>query len=469
MNINRTSEPTTPTNVHAEENNDNQAEFTNPFCTPALENAKSSSRNIEHPSDTYVLTMKMEILLEPASNKLLVDGEMVMHFPLESNHYHHAHAQTTKTYYKHQDSRIMKAQELKTKTSTQTLIYKIFLQRYQVYQGRLLASFQGLIQKIEACWSRHKIARWQRRSRQTRKRFKDLETKRQSQKTMTSHKDQRSQSMKEQLQRIQRPRPQDLNDKSNLIDLMKECHNELTSGEIVSLKNIESNKEVRPERDRVVADLSQAEKDRLRADIRSELTKDDHESQLYDEFEHFGQHKGENINDYYVRFMTAVKLNKGLKESNHDQLYAYLKKQELHDNENKMLMERLNQHSHDPLALVSNVSSYQYPSSSSTPPQPSYIPPVTYQPQFTDNTQLDTGFSPADELLDNLTKQVALLAQQYKTQFPQTNNQLRTSSNIRNQATVQNGRVVVQNVQGRQNRVQGNNARGAAAAGNGGA
>ncbi|GKA24977.1 hypothetical protein Tco_0711010 [Tanacetum coccineum] len=185
--------------------------------------------------------------------------------------------------------------------------------------------------------------------------------------------------MKEQLQRIQRPRPQDLNDKSNLIDLMKECHNELTSGEIVSLKNIESNKEVRPERDRVVADLSQAEKDRLRADIRSELTKDDRESQLYDEFEHFGQHKGENIHDYY--------------------LYAYLKQHELHVNENKMLMERLNQHSHDPLALVSNVSSYQYPSSSSTPPQPSYIPPVTYQPQFTDNTQLDTGFSPADELL----------------------------------------------------------------------
>ncbi|GJZ02465.1 hypothetical protein Tco_0520426, partial [Tanacetum coccineum] len=38
------------------------------------------------------------------------------------------------------------------------------------------------------------------------------------------------------LQRIQRPRPKDLNDKSNLIDLMKECHNELTSGEIDHLK-----------------------------------------------------------------------------------------------------------------------------------------------------------------------------------------------------------------------------------------
>ncbi|GJX15610.1 retrovirus-related pol polyprotein from transposon TNT 1-94 [Tanacetum coccineum] len=35
-NIHPTSEPTTQTNVHAEENNDNQAEFTNPFCTPAM-------------------------------------------------------------------------------------------------------------------------------------------------------------------------------------------------------------------------------------------------------------------------------------------------------------------------------------------------------------------------------------------------------------------------------------------------
>ncbi|GJY60273.1 retrovirus-related pol polyprotein from transposon TNT 1-94 [Tanacetum coccineum] len=45
------TEPSTPTNVHAEENNDNQAddtehEFTNPFCTPVQEDAESSSRNI---------------------------------------------------------------------------------------------------------------------------------------------------------------------------------------------------------------------------------------------------------------------------------------------------------------------------------------------------------------------------------------------------------------------------------------
>ncbi|GJV79662.1 hypothetical protein Tco_1515532 [Tanacetum coccineum] len=43
---------------------------------------------------------------------------------------------------------------------------------------------------------------------------------------------------------------------------------------------------------------------------------------------------------------------------------------------------------------------------------------------------------------------------------------MRTSSNTWNQATVQNDRVVVQNVQERQNRVQGNNARGVVAVGN---
>ncbi|GKG11023.1 hypothetical protein Tco_0342423, partial [Tanacetum coccineum] len=45
MNIQPTSEPSTPTNAHAEENNVDQAEFTNPFCTPVQEIAESSSRN----------------------------------------------------------------------------------------------------------------------------------------------------------------------------------------------------------------------------------------------------------------------------------------------------------------------------------------------------------------------------------------------------------------------------------------
>ncbi|GJX10843.1 hypothetical protein Tco_0200702 [Tanacetum coccineum] len=38
----------------------------------------------------------------------------------------------------------------------------------------------------------------------------------------------------------------------------------------------------------------------------SELTKEDRESQLYDDFEHFRQHKGETIHDYYVRFAKLI-------------------------------------------------------------------------------------------------------------------------------------------------------------------
>ncbi|GKD91015.1 hypothetical protein Tco_1366522, partial [Tanacetum coccineum] len=45
------------------------------------------------------------------------DGDGDASFQLGSDSLPHAHAQTTKIYYKHQDSRIMKALEFKTKTS----------------------------------------------------------------------------------------------------------------------------------------------------------------------------------------------------------------------------------------------------------------------------------------------------------------------------------------------------------------
>ncbi|GKB53963.1 retrovirus-related pol polyprotein from transposon TNT 1-94, partial [Tanacetum coccineum] len=58
-NIHPTSEPSTPTNAHAEENNDIQAkddqlqerEFTNPFCIPVREVHESSSQNIGNSND----------------------------------------------------------------------------------------------------------------------------------------------------------------------------------------------------------------------------------------------------------------------------------------------------------------------------------------------------------------------------------------------------------------------------------
>ncbi|GJY48429.1 retrovirus-related pol polyprotein from transposon TNT 1-94 [Tanacetum coccineum] len=42
-----TSEPSTPTNVHAEENNDNQVEFTNPFCTPPVQTRRQLATDPE--------------------------------------------------------------------------------------------------------------------------------------------------------------------------------------------------------------------------------------------------------------------------------------------------------------------------------------------------------------------------------------------------------------------------------------
>ncbi|GJT19645.1 hypothetical protein Tco_0878351 [Tanacetum coccineum] len=95
MNIQPPSEPSTPTNAHAEENNDHQAEFTNPFCTPVQEVAESSSRNIgtsnmhtfNQPQDSeyrwtkdYPLTQVRGNLSKPVQTRrqLATDHEMCM-------------------------------------------------------------------------------------------------------------------------------------------------------------------------------------------------------------------------------------------------------------------------------------------------------------------------------------------------------------------------------------------------------
>ncbi|GJT60809.1 retrovirus-related pol polyprotein from transposon TNT 1-94 [Tanacetum coccineum] len=67
------------------------------------------------------------------------------------------------------------------------------------------------------------------------------------------------------------------------------------------------------------------------------------------------------------------------------------------------------------------------------------------------NFQLDSGSSSTENLIESLTNSLSLLTQSYKSNFPQTNNQLRTSSNTRNKATVQDGRIVVQDVRGARN------------------
>ncbi|GJT83740.1 hypothetical protein Tco_1058082 [Tanacetum coccineum] len=70
--------------------------------------------------------------------------------------------------------------------------------------------------------------------------------------------------------------------------------------------------------------------------------------------------------------------------------------------------------------------------------------------------QLDSGlaipsFLPGDDTIASLNKAMAFISTTIFSCFRTTNNQLRTSSNPRNQATIQDGRVLVQNVPERQN------------------
>ncbi|GJU09462.1 putative reverse transcriptase domain-containing protein, partial [Tanacetum coccineum] len=244
------------------------------------------------------------------------------------------------------------------------------------------------------------------------------------------------------------------------------------------------------------------------------LTKQERECKLYDAFDKFTHIKEESLHTYYFlppewsKFVTDVKLVKDLHTSNFDQLHAYLEQHELHANKVCIMRER----NQDPLAFVANQqmtpphfntykSSYNnpqlqrqfsplhhasiqpnqhysshYPSQtqfnhSSIPPSHTYqsqmnhqtltvpevIQQVAYQsPQtptqlMTESPFVDSGFvvpvfSPGDDPITCLNKSMAIAS----SRFPTTNNQLRTSYNLRNQATIQDGRVTVQQVQGRQ-------------------
>ncbi|GJX34712.1 retrovirus-related pol polyprotein from transposon TNT 1-94, partial [Tanacetum coccineum] len=194
---------------------------------------------------------------------------------------------------------------------------------------------------------------------------------------------------------------------------------------------------------------------------------------LYDEFDKFTYKKGESLHEYYLRFtlllndmniykmpleqfqvntkflntlpdewskfVTDVKLVKDLHTTNVDQLHAYLQQHERHANEVRLMHER----NSDPLALV---ASHQLPLS-------------TYQSHLHSlpNSQLQHHISPypssqfkGDDPIDAINHMMSFLTAVVTSWCPTTNNQLRTSSNPRQQATIYNRKVTVQPVQGRQ-------------------
>ncbi|GKE04913.1 hypothetical protein Tco_1396931, partial [Tanacetum coccineum] len=81
-----------------------------------------------------------------------------------------------------------------------------------------------------------------------------------------------------------------------------------------------------------------------------------------------------------------------------------------------------------------------------------YAPTVNQQPEF---SQLDSGltipvFKQGDDPIDAINHIMSFLSAVITSCYPITNNQLRNLSNSRQKATINDGRVTLQLVQGRQ-------------------
>nr|GEZ89420.1 hypothetical protein [Tanacetum cinerariifolium] len=173
------------------------------------------------------------------------------------------------------------------------------------------------------------------------------------------------------------------------------------------------------------------------------------------------------------KFVTDVKLARDLHTPNYDLLYAYFEQHEACANEARLMHKRFI----DPLSLVAK---YHQPSSDFNNYHSQYTTPQ-YQQQFSPPThhtqpfvplnayppstipqqpqaeflQLDSGFVVStfllgDDLIACMNKAIQTLSVVFSPRYPSTNNQLRSSSNPRNQATAQDGRVIVLHVQRRQ-------------------
>nr|GEX64164.1 retrovirus-related Pol polyprotein from transposon TNT 1-94 [Tanacetum cinerariifolium] len=166
------------------------------------------------------------------------------------------------------------------------------------------------------------------------------------------------------------------------------------------------------------------------------LTKQERECKLYDEFDKFAYKKGESLLNTKIlntlppewsNFVTDVRLVRDLHTTNVDQLHAYLGKHKFRTNEVR-LMHELHHNVYNPSSFI---------------PQVEYAPLVNQQSDF---FQPDYGlivivFQKGDDPIDAINHMMSFLTAVVTSRYPPTNNQLRNSSNPRQQATNNNGRV----------------------------
>ncbi|GKC91063.1 hypothetical protein Tco_1151712 [Tanacetum coccineum] len=174
----------------------------------------------------------------------------------------------------------------------------------------------------------------------------------------------------------------------------------------------------------------------------------------------------------WSKFVTDVKLVRDFHTTNFDQLNAYLEQHELQVNESPQYgsihptQYYSTTYPSTPLAITYPSALYPIAHSSivhqDACTQPQFIPQIEYtvstfnqQTHLAEFPQIDSGlavpmFKYGDDPINAINKMMSFLSIVVTSCFPSTNNQLRNSSNLRQQATIHDGRVTVQPVQGRQ-------------------
>ncbi|GKE26855.1 retrovirus-related pol polyprotein from transposon TNT 1-94 [Tanacetum coccineum] len=162
----------------------------------------------------------------------------------------------------------------------------------------------------------------------------------------------------------------------------------------------------------------------------------------------------------WSKFVTDVKMVWYLHTTNNDQLHVYLGQHEFHANEHGspyQSQQYSNNQSSTPLLITYPSNDYQSSVHHNVYSPPSFIPQLEYAltlNQQSEFPQLDSGlivlvFQKGDDLIDAINHIISFLTAVVTSRYPTTNNQLRNSSILRQQATINDGRVTLQPIQGR--------------------
>nr|GEY01966.1 hypothetical protein [Tanacetum cinerariifolium] len=233
--------------------------------------------------------------------------------------------------------------------------------------------------------------------------------------------------------------------------------------------SIEENRVTRPKK---YFELSSTEAIQADCDVKATkiilqgLPPEEMRCKLYDEFDKFAYKKGESLlntkflNTFppeWSKLMTDVKLLRDLYKMNVYQLHAYLGQHEFHANES--LLYGSHTQSSTSLSITYPPNDFQLSVHHNVYNPSSFIPQVEYAPsvnQQSDFSQPDSGlivpvFQKGDNPIDAINHMISFLTAVVTSRYPHTNNQLRNSSNPRQQDTINNERVTVEPVQGRHN------------------